>query len=393
MNTRKMIPRVMVVLLLSAMFLVGCDALGGKATEEPAPLPTVVALTDTSVVVEGRIVPREDTELFFLTGGEVAEVLVSEGEQVSKGQVLAKLGDYESYQASINTAELELTLAQQAVDDLERTASLAYQQARLDVSLAKDANLDAEVRLEEIDTDETQKKIDDANVTLSNKEDDLKDAQEEYDKYKDLDPDNADRKNAEDKLEEAQKAYDQAERERDRLVNDLEQARAEAALTNAQLQEAQYQLDQRIDGPDKTQMAAADARLANAQAQLTAAQAAMDHLNLLAPYDGTIVNVSITPGETALPNRTVMVIADFSEWYVETTDLTENEVVSISIGDTALVVPDALHDLEMSAEVKSISQTYQDVAGDITYETKLLLLDPDPQVRWGMTVELTFNEK
>ena len=393
MNTKRMIPRVMLTLLVAAMFLTACDALSGKTTEEPAPLATAVASGDTRVIVEGRIVPREDSELFFLTGGEVDEVLVSEGQQVTKGQVLARLGDRESYQASVTAAELELTLAQQAVDDLERTTSLAYQQARLEVAQATTANLEAKARLEEMDTDDYQKKIDDANVKLSDKEDDLTDAQDEFDKYANLDPDNADRKNAEDKLEDAVTAYDQAERERDGLVNDLEQTRAEAALSNARLQEAQYTLDQRTDGPDKTQMASAEVRLTNAQAQLTAAEAALTNLNLAAPYDGTIVRVSIAAGETALPNRAVMVIADFSAWYVETTDLTENEVVSIAIGQTALIVPDALPDLEMSAEVETISGAYQEIAGDITYETRLLLSDPDPQVRWGMTVEVTFSEK
>ena len=393
MKTKRMLPRVMLTLLMAALLLAACDALSGKKTEEPAPLATAVASSETRVIVEGRVVPREDAELFFPTGGEVVEVLVSERQLVTKGQVLARLGDRESYQASVTATELELTLAQQAVDDLERTTSLAFQLARLEVIQAKAADLDARVRLEEMDTDDYQKKVDDANVKLSNANDDLQDAQDEFDKYANLDPDNIDRKNAENKLEDAQKAYDQAERERDGLVNDLEQVRVEAALSNARLQEAQYALDQRTDGPDKAEMAAAEGRLKNAQAQLAAAEAALANLNLLAPYDGTIVSVSIAAGETALPNRAVMVIADFSAWYVETTDLTENEVVSIAVGQTALIVPDALPDLEMSAEVETIGATYQEIAGDITCTARLILSDPDSQLRWGMTVEVTFNEK
>ena len=393
MKTKRMIPRMMLLLFLASMLLSACDVLSGKLDEEPAPLAAAVAASETSVIIEGRIVPREDAELFFPTGGEVAEVLVSEGQGVTKGQVLARLGDRESYQASVTAAELELTLAQQAVDDLERTASIAYQQAWLEVTQAETAKMDAEERLEEIDTDDNQKKIDDANVKLSDAEDDLEDAQDEFDKYANLDPDNTDRKNAEDKLEDAQSASDQAERERDRLVNDLEQAQAEAALSNARLQEAQYRLEQRTDGPDMQELAVAEARLENAQAQIAAAEAALANLNLLAPFDGTIAKVSIAIGENVLPNRTVMVIADFSAWYVETTDLTENEVVSIDIGQTALIVPDALPELEMSAEVETIGETYQIIAGDVTYTARLLLSDPDPQLRWGMTVEVTFSEK
>ena len=393
MKTKRMIPGVLLILWVAVVLLTGCDVLSKKTSGEATPVATAVSSNETQVIVEGRVVPREDSDLFFMSEGEVSEILVGEDQQVTKGQVLARLGDRESYQAAVSAAELELTLAQQAVDDLTRTASLAYQQARLEVTQAKTADMEAQAHLEEIDTDDRQTKIDDAEVKLADKKDALKDAQDEFDKYADLDVDNTERKNAEDKLKEAQTAYNQAERERDTLVNELEQAKADAVLNSARLQEAQYQLDQRTDGPDKAQMAAAEARLTNAQAQLEAAQAALSNLDLLAPYDGTIVKISITVGETAIPNRSVMVIADFSDWYIETTDLTENEVVSIAVGDMATIVPDALPDLEMTAEVETISQAYQEIAGDITYETRLRLTDPAPQLRWGMTVEVTFNEK
>ena len=390
MNAKKKLMTLIVTLLAAVMLLVACDSLGAQETEVPAAQPTPVATSEANVIVEGRIVPRDDTDLFFMTGGEVSEVLVREGDQVTKGQVLARLGDRESYQASITGAQLELTLAQQAMDDLMRTTSLAYQEARQQVLQAEVANLDAEEQLEKIDTDAYQDQIDTANVKVADEKEDLQDAQDEFDKYVDLNTDNPDRKQAEDALKAAQTSYDQAERERDRLVNDLEQAKVNAALANAQYLEAQFRLEQRTDGPDAQQLAAAQARLDNAQAQLTAAQAALDSLNLLAPYNGTIAKVSVVAGETVLPNRTVIVIADYTDWFVETTDLTENEVVSIGVGQSALVVPDALPDVEMNAQVESIGQTYMEIAGDITYTTRLLLFDPAPQLRWGMTVEVEF---
>lgn len=393
MKSKKIIARLALIALVAVTLLAACDQLQGKEDEEFAPLATVAAANGSKVIVEGRVVPKEDADLFFLTGGEVTEVLVTEGQYVTKGQVLARLGDREVAQASLSTAQLELTLAQQAVDDLVRTAPLAYQQARLEMTQAKAAELEALARLEDLDTDDYQDKIDDANVKLSDEEDDLQEAQDEFDKYANLDPANTGRKNAENDLEAAQVAYDQAERERDRLVNDLEQARAQAELAKAQLQEAQYRLEQRADGPDIQQMAVAEARLDNAQAQFEAAQAGLANLDLLAPFDGTVVKVSLTVGETILPNRTVMVMADFSGWYVETTDLTENEVVLISVGQTALIVPDALPEVEMSAQVESIGDTFLEIAGDITYTARLQLADPDAQIRWGMTVEVEFIQK
>jgi multidrug resistance efflux pump len=87
-----------------------------------------------------------------------------------------------------------------------------------------------------------------------------------------------------------------------------------------------------------------------------------------------------------------MVLADFSLWYVETSDLTENEVVKIQIGDAAIIVPDALSDVSLTGTVEAISDAYTEKSGDIIYKTKILLKDPDERLRWGMTVEIRFEE-
>jgi multidrug efflux pump subunit AcrA (membrane-fusion protein) len=67
-------------------------------------------------------VPRETVQLAFVTGGEVAEVLVEEGDVVKAGDVLARLGNQEGLEASIVAADLELLNAKQAVDKLQEQA-------------------------------------------------------------------------------------------------------------------------------------------------------------------------------------------------------------------------------------------------------------------------------
>jgi multidrug resistance efflux pump len=222
--------------------------------------------------------------------------------------------------------------------------------------------------------------------------DELDDAQDEFDRYKDLDEDDADRTRAEEALEDARKKYNQAVRDRDLLINDLDQARADDAAAQTRLADAARAEADRRAGPDPDRLALAQARLDNAQAQLAAAQAALDKLELKAPFAGKIVEINIAVGEQALPNQAVMVLADVSAWYVETTDLTENEVVKLSVGQKVSVVPDALKSLTLPGEIVSISDTYIEKAGDVTYEARILLTETDPLLRWGMTVEVQFVE-
>ena len=387
MKNHRAFPLIALVLLAS-LLLAGCDQLFGSADPSTSPVSAPITQQDDMVIAEGRIVPRAEVNLFFTTSGKVAELLVAEGDLVVKGDVLARLGDRQQAEAALTAAEMELTDAQQVVDDLLETASLAYAQAWLEVTTANQASIDAQEALDELDTQAYQDSIDNARIKVSDAEDTLTDAQEEFDKHADLDADNPDRQRAEDALEDAQDKYNQAVRERDRLENDLEAARATADMARARLEDAIRTRDARQDGPDPDALALAQARLENAQAQLAAAQQALANYDLVAPFDGTLVKVDISLGEQVLPNQKVMVLADLSQWYVETSDLTENEVVQIAEGQSASLTPDALPDLLLSGKVETISDTYVEKAGDITYTVRILLTDTDPRLRWGMTVEV-----
>jgi HlyD family secretion protein len=94
---------------------------------------------------------------------------------------------------------------------------------------------------------------------------------------------------------------------------------------------------------------------------------------------------SINAGEIAVT------VADFSEWLVQTTDLTEIDVVNLSEGQPVLVSLDALPDVELKGEILSIGQSYAENQGDIVYEVTLLLNETHPSMRWGMTAAVTFE--
>lgn len=381
------------VLIITGL-LAGCGLLPSAEPEEESAVMAqeLPPVRSEAVMAEGNLVPRVDVSLSFQTAGQVAEIFVEEGDQVEAGDVLARLGDREPVEAQLATAELELLNAQQALDDLYDTAGQSRGQTWQQVVEARRAVITTGRELDDIDTDDYQDEIDDARVEVTDREEDLKDAQEDFDKYKNLDEENSVRKQYETDLEDAQKAYNEAVRNLDELESDLEAARADYDTAQANLEKAQRDYEARQDGPDPDDVALAEARVRNAEAQVTAAQAALDNLEITAPFAGTVVDVDITLNEQVIPNRTVIEMADFSAWYVETDDLTEIEVVNVSEGQTVTITPDALPDAEIGGSVVSISQNSELKRGDVTYTARIRVDDFDLPLRWGMTVTVTFEE-
>jgi multidrug efflux pump subunit AcrA (membrane-fusion protein) len=377
------------ILLVAIVSLSGCSALGSTSTPESTPIPTVEG--SSSVISQGNIVPKDFAYLSFPTGGHVSQILVKQGDQVTAGQVLASLGDREQYQANVTTAELGVENAQQTLDELNKNASLAANNAWLALLDAKQQVIQAEEAWSNVDTDAYQQQIDDANIKVSQTKTSLDDAQTELDKYLSLDASNPTRKTAETDLNTAQQDYDNAAHARDQLLIDKDRAQANLQLAQSVLAQAQSDYDSTRQGVDPEKLKLAQMNLDTAQADLASAQSALDNLDLKAPFSGTVVDVNISSDELASPNSWAILVADFSEWYVETSDLTEQKVVDIAIGQGASISPDALPDLDMGAKVTKISTVSHLQAGDVLYSARLLLDQPDPRLRWGMTVEITFD--
>jgi multidrug efflux pump subunit AcrA (membrane-fusion protein) len=380
--------KIISVLMLIALLLTSCSVLGGTGTPESTPIPVVS--DNGAVISQGNIVPKDYMYLAFPGGGHVAEILVKQGDTVIAGQVLARLGDQQQYQANLTTAQLELTNAQQALDDLNKNSDLAAASAWLSLLDAKQNLIQAQNAWSAVDTDAYQQQIDDAVIKVSDMKTQLDDAQTEFDKYASLANDNPTRKAAETALKDAQDNYDQAVHEHDQLVIDHDRAQANLSLAQAQQNQAQNDYDATRNGPDPEKLSLAQQNLDVAQAHVAAAQSALANLDLKAPFNGTVVDVNVSVGELVGTDKWAVLVADFSEWYVETSDLTEQEVVKLSMGQAATVVPDALPDLHLASSISEISDMFYVSAGDVLYHVRLKLDQTDPALRWGMTVEVDF---
>jgi multidrug resistance efflux pump len=376
------------VSFLVFMFLTVACGNNNAAPTEIAPL----SAADT-VTTEGHFVPRDSLYLSFLVRGKVSEILVEQGDKVTKGQALIRLGDSQQAEAALTTVKLELISAQQAMDALIRTAGLGAAQAQLAYFNAQKESIDARLVWDRLDLRSIQTSIDNAQEVVDARKTDLDTAQQDFDENKDKPADDPARRYSQDRLKAAQTAYDDALRLLLIQTNrrDIPKANLDAAVSAEAEAERMYQ--NTLDGPDKDKLALAQARLDNAKAQESAAQNALDNYELKAPFDGVVAEINVSINQQVGPETWAVVVIDPSMWFVETSDLTEYEVVNINVGDTAIITVDALPDVEMSGVVEQIALAPKVQAGDVIYTVRLRVEEPDPQMKWGMTVEVAFPIK
>jgi multidrug resistance efflux pump len=378
------------------LLLAACSSLGVTASGEPTAVPPPPQKVDINIVAEGRVIPAKSVQLAFYTSGLVNEVLVKEGDQVTTSQVVARLGDREEIESAIAEVQIELLTAQQARQEL--FDSLPEQQTSA-LQALKDARKlvrDAEQTLRGFDwsAEPLDIEVARANVALAKRA--LEKAEKDYKPYEKKPEDDFRRASFLSRLSEAQERYDDAVRALNRLTGvitpdfDLDQAQTELIIAQARLALAEQEKEELKLGPDPDDLAAVDARIQAAEASLAAAQAALGHLELLSTLNGTVVEQDLMVGEPVASGEPVMHIADFSQMYVETDDLTEIEVVAVAIGQKVTVVVDALPDIELTGTVEAISQEHEEKRGDITYTARIRLDTGDPRLRWGMTVAITF---
>jgi multidrug resistance efflux pump len=306
----------------------------------------------------------------------------------------------------ILAAQQELLNAQQELETLTDNLPEAQTQALEAITDAREALRDAERRENSLSSPAEQTDIDTARASVVLAKDVLDKAEEDYEPYANKPEDNLIRAVLLSKRAEAQSKYDDAVRRLNYLIGvlsndfDLSQSQAELEIAQARLAQALEDYEVLREGPDPEEVALAESRIstaegrvASAEAALVAAEAALADLALVATIDGVVINNDLIAGQQVTAGAPVVTLADFSQWYVETDNLTEIEVVNVSADHPVSIVPDALPDLQLSGQVESIKDVFEEKQGDITYTARILLNEAEPRLRWGMTVVVSFEEK
>jgi len=378
---KKLIIGFVVLVLLSA-----CSS----GAPKPSATPTATAtkrVSATGASAQGFVTPVHRADLAYRMGGRVAQILVKEGDQVKIGQVLVKLQDAD-LKAALAQAQADLASLQASA----RPEALAQAQANVQVANGQVAAATAELNRLQSGAPQTAD-LATAQAELAQAEARLKPAQDAYNSMRDgrelckefgvkcralglrLDQQAV-------QLEAARAAYTAADMgvtlAQVGASADLRAAQARLGIATGKRDAAQAQLDLLKAGSTPEQIDAA-------KAQVAQAQAALDEATLLAPFDGTIAELTINPGERVAPYVRVASIADLANWQVNTDDLSEVDVVNVQLGAEVSVTVDALPGVTLKGKVISITPRSIVKRGDVTYTVEVAITDPDPRLKWGMT--------
>jgi HlyD family secretion protein len=261
------------------------------------------------VTASGEIKPRTYTNLAANAQGRIVALMVSEGDYVRKGQVVAKI---ESVQAQ---ADLEAQRAALASTEADATSAEVGLKLQLDNKAIQEATI-ARAR--------TQLELARTNFN---------------------------------RVAELWEAQVIARQEYDRSRAEFEQQ--QAALREAELR--LKQMDTQIE-QTRAQINSAQRRVAQVRAQLKRAEDVLEKYDVIAPLDGVVTNLPVRIGETVVPGvqnsaaSAVMTIADMSLITAEV-KVDETDIVNLKLGQTASVTIDAIPDQTFSGRVIEIGNT------------------------------------
>ena len=293
-----------------------------------------------NLVVSGNI-EVTDAQLGFKVPGRVAARLVSEGERVKDGQLVARL------------------------DDAEQRAQLSLRRAELAGAEAALAELEAGSRPQEIAAVE---------ATLRSTEAERDRARLDFARQQEL---------------RVKEAIDE---------RDLEASQAQLKIAEARAAEAGERLKLVKEGPRAEDIAQGRARVEQARAAVALAETQLDNTRLASPLTGVVLSHNIEPGEYVSPGTPVVTVAELARvWvraYVNQTDLGR-----IRLGQKVAVRTDTFPDKTYEGTVGFIAseseftpKTVQTVKERVklVFRVKVDLANPNDELKPGMPADVTF---
>jgi RND family efflux transporter MFP subunit len=134
-----------------------------------------------------------------------------------------------------------------------------------------------------------------------------------------------------------------------------------------------------------------DASVQQAQVALELAQINFAESTLTAPIDGTVASIKVIPGEFVQSDEAVITLASLNNLQLETTDLSERDVMSVKIGAPVEISVEALNQT-VNGKVVSVSPIADTVSGDVVFKVTIVFDEQPRNLRWGMTAEVTIGK-
>ena len=287
---------------------------------------------------EGKVIPS--SKLQVITAADpatVSEILVKSGQQVRKGQLLARLDSPENTsqvgQLEAETQSLQARVSRLTQEGLGRTTACtgidcegeqALRQARASALRSKVASLNASA-------DQARREAGEAVATIQSLQGSLVLAQRQVAMLEPL------------AAKHIVPETDLLDKRRE--VNDLQgriaaareqQGRALAAVREAQAQASQADFEFRQSALDERSQAAA--KLAVNTQSLRGAQGKLGRTEIRSPVDGVVNDVQVTTiGGYVQPGQKIMEVVPLGEKLLVETRVKPSDIAFIKVGDRALV--------------------------------------------------------
>jgi len=353
------------------------------ATIERGRLTAVISAT-------GSVRANQSAVINWMTSGRIDEIKVKAGDKVRQGDELATLAKM-SLSQSIILAESDLVSAQRELENLQNSESETAQAYKKMVDAQKELEDATDARQSKDYQRASGESIDSAEATYLMAKNKYEDARDEYNKYADRSEDDPIRAHFLTLMVDAESEMNRALGNLNWLrggpdATEISQADARVMVAEASLADAQREYDRLKDGADPDDIKAAEARIASIEATLNLAK-------LEAPFNGTITEVSSKVGDTVSAGTSSFRMDDFSRMLVDV-QVTEVDINSIEVGQSATLSFDAILDKEYNGTVVEVSQVGEEIDGLINFKVTIELSDADDQVKPGMTaaVNIMVNE-
>jgi RND family efflux transporter MFP subunit len=293
----------------------------------------------------GTLSATQKIDLSFSAKGTVSELNVKNGDQVTAGQILAKIDNRTILEAAVASAELEVLKTKKSLTDLQKNADLALAQAYQDWITAQENQKTAKFNLQrsayarcsQEKNNQLVQKLDSAktkldNLSISSKgSDDWITAQSEYE------------------TAAANVAYCAGYTADEVIHYQAKLAIADQTLTNA---ETKYNTLKEAAGIDPTELALAEAAVTKAETTLAEAKENLTGVTLIAPIDGKVIYLAAQKG-SAVDSAKFITVADMSRPTLNIT-VDENDLDQLVIGRAVEVTFDALPDSTFKGQIVQV---------------------------------------
>ncbi|MDP6576850.1 MAG: efflux RND transporter periplasmic adaptor subunit [Dehalococcoidales bacterium] len=417
--------------ILTGLILIGliaCNPLG-EAEEVEELVKVVKGDLTVSISGSGNIKAVSEAELTFASGGQIEEIFVKEGDEVSQNEILARLNtdalslaltkervaltkgqvDLTKERVALTNKQVALTQEQLALTK----AQLAQQTAEFNLNNTLDKKETLELALfnAQIDVKTAKKDLDETQDIYTWPE--IKVAQKDVDKWKAYVNYVVEQNLPAATVTYAQARLTAAEGTLDAMINsydteevaiakleleatemteaqaqkDLDKLTDEIALKELEVESAKESVEQAHQSIELARQSIELARQSVEQAEQSLDQAKKDlnETTVTAPFDGVIARVSAEEGDTVTTAMTIVHAVNISSMEL-TVEIDEIDIPKVELDQETIVTFDALPDDEFTGSVVTILPLPEEVSGVMLYDVKIKLDIPEGfDIKVGMS--------